>query len=195
MFGTPRKGVEMLVIRTVERPKRNLCGRPSVDAPPVPVGLRFQDECHDCPQGQPRDRLSLCQAGPAGRPQAHVQATGQPRHEVARYPHGDQSRRRRRSAGCTCLRQLHRDLLVRPVHHGTAVRKQDRLDHFGLSNPDFPIEEYARTYPFSYSSDEIPDLGRTTERHFPDPDHKVDEWAKQFIRTDGPTETQECWSR
>ena len=24
-----------------------------------------------------------------------------------------------------------------------------RLDHFGLSNPDFPIEEYARTYPFS----------------------------------------------
>jgi transglutaminase-like putative cysteine protease len=66
-----------------------------------------------------------------------------------------------------------------------------RLDHFGLSNPEFPIEEYARTYPFSYSSDEIPDLGRTTERHFPDPDHKVDEWAKQFIRTDGPTETQD----
>jgi transglutaminase-like putative cysteine protease len=66
-----------------------------------------------------------------------------------------------------------------------------RLDHFGLSNPEFPIEEYARTYPFSYSSEEIPDLGRTTERHFPDPDHKVDEWAKQFIRTDGPTETQD----
>ncbi|UEM02605.1 transglutaminase family protein [Skermanella rosea] len=66
-----------------------------------------------------------------------------------------------------------------------------RLDHFGLSNPDFPIEDYAKTYPFSYSAEEIPDLGRTTERHFPDPDHLVDEWAKQFIRTDGPTETQE----
>ncbi|EWY37505.1 transglutaminase [Skermanella stibiiresistens SB22] len=66
-----------------------------------------------------------------------------------------------------------------------------RLDHFGLSNPNFPIEDHARIYPFSYSAEEVPDLGRTIERHFPDPDHKVDEWAKQFIRTDGPTETQD----
>ena len=66
-----------------------------------------------------------------------------------------------------------------------------RLNHYGLSNPDFPIEEYARIYPFAYSVEEIPDLGRTTERHYPDPEHKVDEWAKQFLRTDGPTETLE----
>lgn len=39
---------------------------------------------------------------------------------------------------------------------------------------------YARTFPFSYSADEIPDLGRTTERHYPDPEHKVDAWAKRF---------------
>src|SRR5690606_29447428 len=33
------------------------------------------------------------------------------------------------------------------------------IDHFGLEDPDFAIEPYARTYPFSYSSDDIPDLG------------------------------------
>lgn len=54
------------------------------------------------------------------------------------------------------------------------------LEHYPLDRPDFPIEEYARTFPFSYSAEEIPDLGRTTERHFPDPEHKVDEWAKRF---------------
>ncbi|HXE40856.1 MAG TPA: transglutaminase family protein, partial [Azonexus sp.] len=34
--------------------------------------------------------------------------------------------------------------------------------------------------PFSYSNDEIPDLARAIERHYPDPEHKVDNWAKQF---------------
>jgi transglutaminase-like putative cysteine protease len=59
------------------------------------------------------------------------------------------------------------------------------LEHFGLENPEFPIEDYARTYPFSYSAEEIPDLGRTIERHYPDPDHKLDEWAKRFVVPDG----------
>jgi transglutaminase-like putative cysteine protease len=54
------------------------------------------------------------------------------------------------------------------------------LEHFGQDHPIFPIEEYARTYPFSYSAEEIPDLGRTDERHYADPEHKVDEWAKRF---------------
>ena len=69
------------------------------------------------------------------------------------------------------------------------------LEHFGLENPEFVIEDYARTYPFSYSAEEIPDLGRTIERHYPDPGHKVDEWAKRFVVADpaeGPLlETQE----
>lgn len=55
------------------------------------------------------------------------------------------------------------------------------LEHYGLDRPAFPIEDHARTYPFSYSAEEIPDLGRTVERHYPDPAHKVDEWAKRFI--------------
>lgn len=56
------------------------------------------------------------------------------------------------------------------------------IDHFGLADPDFGIEPYARTYPFSYSSDEIPDLGRTVERHYPDPERAVDAWAKAFVQ-------------
>ncbi|HSG22093.1 MAG TPA: transglutaminase family protein [Azonexus sp.] len=62
------------------------------------------------------------------------------------------------------------------------------VEHYALDHPDFPIEEYARTYPFSYSNDEIPDLGRLIERHYPDPEHKVDNWAKQFATPeDGST--------
>lgn len=56
-----------------------------------------------------------------------------------------------------------------------------RLEHFPLDAPEFTIEDHARTYPFSYSAEEIPDLGRTIERHYPDPDHLVDGWAREFV--------------
>ncbi len=72
---------------------------------------------------------------------------------------------------------------------GDELRFESRIviDHFGLADPDFQIEPYARTYPFAYSSDEIPDLGRTTERHYPDPERQVDAWAKAFVQDgDGP---------
>jgi transglutaminase-like putative cysteine protease len=63
------------------------------------------------------------------------------------------------------------------------------LDHFERNEPDCPIEDYAVTYPFSYSVDERPDLTRVIERQFPDPGHTLDLWAKRFVRTDGATET------
>jgi transglutaminase-like putative cysteine protease len=59
------------------------------------------------------------------------------------------------------------------------------VDHFGLDEPDFPLEPYARTYPFSYPSDEIPDLGRTIERHYPDPERQVDAWVKGILEAMG----------
>jgi transglutaminase-like putative cysteine protease len=65
------------------------------------------------------------------------------------------------------------------------------LQHFESSEPDCPIEAYARVYPFRYSSDEIPDLSRAIELQYPDPLHAVDAWAKSFIATDGPTDTWE----
>jgi transglutaminase-like putative cysteine protease len=51
------------------------------------------------------------------------------------------------------------------------------------------LEDYASRYPFAYDSSEVPDLGRTAERHYPDPDHEVDAWARRFVRRqrDGDT--------
>ncbi|HVQ74128.1 MAG TPA: transglutaminase family protein [Candidatus Binatia bacterium] len=65
-----------------------------------------------------------------------------------------------------------------------------RLEHFPPSGPDVAVEPYARTYPFSYSAAEIPDLGRTIERHYPDPEHRIDAWARQFVAASGPTDTE-----
>ena len=65
------------------------------------------------------------------------------------------------------------------------------VEHFGISDSDFPIAPYARSLPFAYAGDELPDLGRTVERHYPDPAHEVDAWAKQFLSTKGPTDTNE----
>ena len=65
-----------------------------------------------------------------------------------------------------------------------------RLEHFPAAALEFPIEAYARTHPFSYSAEEVPDLGRTIERHYPDPQHRVDEWARRFVTSPGDTDTQ-----
>ena len=63
------------------------------------------------------------------------------------------------------------------------------IEHYGMDAPEFPIEPYARHLPFSYPSEEVPDLGRTIERHYPDPDHRVDAWTHQFLNDSGPTDT------
>ena len=57
--------------------------------------------------------------------------------------------------------------------------------------PEFPITDYARTYPFSYAMEEAPDLARSVERHYPDPAHEVDLWAKGFVRIDAATDTND----
>ncbi len=61
------------------------------------------------------------------------------------------------------------------------------IEHFGLDYPEFELEPAARTYPFSYSSDEIPDLGRTIERHYPG--RRVDAWVKGFVENGGDADT------
>ena len=59
------------------------------------------------------------------------------------------------------------------------------IEHYGLEDPDFAIEPYARSYPFSYSSEEVPDLGRTIERHYPDPEGAVGAWARAQLEAGG----------
>ncbi len=66
-----------------------------------------------------------------------------------------------------------------------------RLDHSAFDALDFQIEEYATRYPFTYGADEMPDLLRSIERQYLDPEHEVDRWARQFLRHDGRADTFE----
>jgi transglutaminase-like putative cysteine protease len=61
------------------------------------------------------------------------------------------------------------------------------LEHVEASTPEYPLEEYAKTYPFSYSQDDLQNLGRAMVHHYPSED--VKRWAKQFLHTSGTTET------
>ena len=65
------------------------------------------------------------------------------------------------------------------------------LEHYGVETTKFPIAPFARHLPFTYSPDELPDLTRTTERHYPDPDRRVDSWARRFLNPNGPSSTQD----
>lgn len=55
------------------------------------------------------------------------------------------------------------------------------IDRYPLSSVEFGIEAYARSLPFSYPAREIPDLGRTIERHYSDPDRLVTEWTRRLL--------------
>jgi transglutaminase-like putative cysteine protease len=66
-----------------------------------------------------------------------------------------------------------------------------RLDHRPHNALDFQIEDYARTFPFAYGMEEVPDLARSIERHWRDDERAVDRWARRFLRRDGPTGTLE----
>ena len=50
------------------------------------------------------------------------------------------------------------------------------LEHVETTLPDYPLEEYAKTYPFRYSDDELPNLGRALVHQYPSDD--VRRWAK-----------------
>jgi transglutaminase-like putative cysteine protease len=56
-----------------------------------------------------------------------------------------------------------------------------RLEHTPESAPDFRIEDYARSHPFSYSDDEAPDLAAYIRRHHPQ-DTEVEDWLGKFVR-------------
>src|SRR5260370_5128115 len=65
-----------------------------------------------------------------------------------------------------------------------------RLDHSPTNALEFQVEDYARTYPFSYSADEGPDLLRMVERLYLDPGRVVDRWARQFLCQARPPEAR-----
>ena len=66
-----------------------------------------------------------------------------------------------------------------------------RLAHSHADIHDQDIEESARTYPFSYGAEEMPDLVHLIERKSFDPDCQVERWTRTFLRKDRPTNTRE----
>ena len=66
------------------------------------------------------------------------------------------------------------------------------LEHFETSLLEYPIEEYARTYPFRYSDEDFPNLERGLTHHYPDPD--VSQWALQFLDPSDTTATMKILS-
>jgi transglutaminase-like putative cysteine protease len=55
------------------------------------------------------------------------------------------------------------------------------LERYALERPVFELDDNAKTYPFVYSSEDRTDLGRLLERHTPDPNGILDEWARGFV--------------
>jgi len=83
--------------------------------------------------------------------------------------------------------------LVQP--HGTATELKIvcafTIEHAHSNNLELPLSPAAEFFPFAYSVDERFDLEHYLRPHYDDPDGQLTAWARQFIRTDGPTGTRD----
>jgi transglutaminase-like putative cysteine protease len=61
------------------------------------------------------------------------------------------------------------------------------LEHFESTMLEYPIEGYARTYPFRYSDEDYPNVARALDRHYLD--ESVAGWALQFLDPSDTTAT------
>jgi transglutaminase-like putative cysteine protease len=57
-----------------------------------------------------------------------------------------------------------------------------QLDHTPENAPDFRIEDYALSHPFSYANDELPDLDAYIRRHHHE-DKEVEDWLAKFVNS------------
>jgi transglutaminase-like putative cysteine protease len=65
------------------------------------------------------------------------------------------------------------------------------IEHAHSNNLELPLSPAAEFFPFAYSVDERFDLEHYLRPHYDDPDGQLTAWARQFIRTDGPTATRD----
>jgi transglutaminase-like putative cysteine protease len=61
------------------------------------------------------------------------------------------------------------------------------LEHVEDSTPEYPLEQAARTYPFRYSDEDLPNLTRALAQHYPS--EQVSQWALQFLDASDTTGT------
>jgi len=73
----------------------------------------------------------------------------------------------------------------------TSLRVESNLtlEHTPLDEPEAVLEDRARFYPFSYDREEMPDLARSIEQHYPDPSGELDRWVRRFLDPGRPTAT------
>lgn len=60
------------------------------------------------------------------------------------------------------------------------ITSEISLEHYGISNEEFPIDPAAQLYPFQYPPEELPDLMPCIERRYIDSNDAVRGWLKQF---------------
>ena len=61
------------------------------------------------------------------------------------------------------------------------------IEHAHSNNLELPLSPHAEVYPFAYTLEERYDLEHYLRPYHDDPDGELTAWARQFIRTDGPT--------
>lgn len=65
------------------------------------------------------------------------------------------------------------------------------IEHAHSHNLELPLAPSAEHFPFAYTVEERFDLEHYLRPHHDDPHGRLTAWARQFIRTDGPTGTRE----
>lgn len=65
------------------------------------------------------------------------------------------------------------------------------IEHARSQNLELPLSPSAEFFPFSYTVEERFDLEHYLRPHYDDPDGALSAWARQFVRTDGPTGTRD----
>ena len=83
--------------------------------------------------------------------------------------------------------------LVQPLSRAEELRIvcTFTIEHAHSHNLELPLSPSAHWFPFAYSVDERYDLEHYLRPKHDDPDGTLTAWARQFIRTDGPTGTRE----
>jgi transglutaminase-like putative cysteine protease len=83
--------------------------------------------------------------------------------------------------------------LVQPIVPATELKIECSftIEHAHTNNLELPLSPSAEFFPFAYSVDDRFDLEHYLRPHHDDPDGKLTAWARQFIRTDGPTATRD----
>ena len=62
------------------------------------------------------------------------------------------------------------------------------LEHTPLLSPHFRADQEAKTWPFTYDDETLPDLSPSMRRQYPD-DRITEAWAQRFVGPVGPTDT------